>query len=572
MKLILKSCITCILLVLSLNIQAQDQTEGRYVVQLKSNSTLQDLEEALQFRSNFKIVKPLSLALNIYLVQDQSKQYAEADFIFLARLEEVLRVERDAVVATRQIPDDPAFFSQWDMNIIEAPRTWDITTGGKTIDGDEIVVAVIDSGYDINNVDLTNNVFRNEADQDGDMNNDGCPGNCGEDDDMDGLIDEDNFGREPGDPGYDASFAADDDENGYIDDYEGLHAKSATDDHPYSFHGTGVAGIIGAEGNNGLIMAGVNHHVKMLLISGATFQSEIIESYNYISEFREKYNSSAGANGAFVVATNFSAGIDFAKAADFPIWCGMYDIMGQHGILSAGATTNKDVDVDEQGDMPSTCTSKYLITVTNTNASDQKVTSGYGDISIDLGAPGEGGISLDADVAKGYEVFGGTSGATPHVAGAIGLIYSAPCQSFLDYFKNNPSKVDSLKTIILNATDPLNDLDGITVSGGRLNLYESIQGLNEFCGGTVGDLAFSSIKPNPVDDILYIEYETPDYFLYRLTLVNSLGQTVWVDEFNPPFFGEKRVQVNVSDLPHGVYFLSLRENKSKIVQKIVVAH
>ena len=84
------------------------------------------------------------------------------------------------------------------------------------------------------------------------------------------------------------------------------------------------------------------------------------------------YNETDGEEGAFVVATNSSWGIDNAPASEAPLWCAMYDTLGQYGILSAGATTNTNTDVDFEGDLPTSCPSEYLLSVTNMNHNDEK--------------------------------------------------------------------------------------------------------------------------------------------------------------------------------------------------------
>jgi len=74
-----------------------------------------------------------------------------------------------------------------------------------------------------------------------------------------------------------------------------------------------VAGIVGAEGNNGSMVAGVNWNVKLMIIEGSTGTTSIVlEAYGYVLDQRVLYNETNGAEGAFVVSTNSSFGIDFA--------------------------------------------------------------------------------------------------------------------------------------------------------------------------------------------------------------------------------------------------------------------
>ncbi len=82
-----------------------------------------------------------------------------------------------------------------------------------------------------------------------------------------------------------------------------------------------------------------------------------MEAYNYPLIMRRMYNESGGTEGAFIVATNASWGIDFGQPEDAPLWCNMYDLLGSEGILNCGATANNDVDIDVVGDLTN-CLSK----------------------------------------------------------------------------------------------------------------------------------------------------------------------------------------------------------------------
>jgi hypothetical protein len=92
----------------------------------------------------------------------------------------------------------------------------------------------------------------------------------------------------------------------------------------------------------------------------------VITGYSYILQQRKLYNSTQGHNGAFIVATNASWGIDNGQAADAPLWCAMYDSLGQAGILNVSAADNRPaINVDSVGDLPSLCPSDFLIAVTS---------------------------------------------------------------------------------------------------------------------------------------------------------------------------------------------------------------
>ena len=215
--------------------------------------------------------------------------------------------------------------------------------------------------------------------------------------------------------------------------------------------------------------------MKTLPIAGSsTYESIVVEALSYIFVVRERYDQTNGAEGAFVVAQNNSFGVDKGQPENFPIWEAMYDSLGQLGILSMGATANRDWDIDSVGDVPTAFTTDYMISVTNTTKFDMRNSSAaYGDTTIDLGAPGTTILSLGLN--NTYRSSTGTSMATPHVTGAAALLMAAADSTFIANYKSNPSQGALLiKEYILNGVDTLPDLMGITVSGGRLNIYNSI--------------------------------------------------------------------------------------------------
>jgi serine protease len=211
-----------------------------------------------------------------------------------------------------------------------------------------------------------------------------------------------------------------------------------------------------------------------MTVVGGGNEADAIAAYDYPLTLRKKYNQSGGQYGAFVVCTNASWGVDNTTAASAPLWCAMYDSLGSCGILNAGATINSNTNVDIVGDLPTSCPSDFLIAVTNTDNSDQKIANaGYGLQSIDLAAPGEGAFTVSTP--NTYGAFNGTSAATPHVAGAIALLYSAPCMQLAYRAKADPVGTALLvKDFILRGVDTLAALQGITSSGGRLNIYKSM--------------------------------------------------------------------------------------------------
>ncbi len=452
----------CLCFPLLLQAQMLDHVQGEVMVMLqKEVNPRQWAKKWEQFqgkRSNIQVKKLVSPPLQVWSYRFDHTQVNEYEFLNAMRRDEAVQMAQFIHFVTMRstIPDDPQFDSQWQyINTgqnggtvgadIDMDLAWDLTTGGLTAQGDTIVVCALDDGIDVDHEDFEDNRWINHAE---------IPGN-----------------------------GIDDDNNGYVDDYLGWNSEAENDDINGGGHGTPVAGIMGAKGNNTIGVAGVSWNVKVMVIKNNfnTDEAAVLSAYSYPLVQRMRYNATDGAEGAFVVATNASWGIDLGDPADAPLWCAFYDTLGVHGIVSCGATINGNVDVDIEGDLPTACPSDYLISVTNMNRNDEKVNgAGYGATTIDLGA--FGAQTWTTSNNNGYGPFGGTSGATPHVTGTVGLLYSADCPGFISLAKADPSAAAKLaKQYILDGVDPNPTLDTITVTGGRLNVFNSLMLMLENC-------------------------------------------------------------------------------------------
>lgn len=429
-------------------------SEKQLIVRLQPDVTVEDMLSANRIEG-LKPVRQLSRRMNIWLLeQTESERVSRACITSLSTLSGVEAVQKNHTVQLRndtKMANDTKFSEQWYLHNtgqsggtsdadIDAAEAWALSTGGTTVDGQEVVIAIVDDGADLNHEDI--DYWKNSAE---------IPNN-----------------------------GIDDDNNGYVDDYDGWNAFTSSGAVSSGEHGTHVSGIAGAIGNNGKGVTGVNWGAKILPIVGSTNQESIvIEAYSYALELRASYNESNGEKGAFIVVTNSSFGQDYGDPDDFPVWRDLYDSLGKHGILSCAATANLNIDVDEKGDMPTTCPSDYLIAVTNSTHLDQKYTgAGFGATSIDLAAPGTNIMSTIPD--NSYDFLTGTSMATPVVAGAVALLVSAAEQPWLSSYKKDPAAgALALKKALMSGVDPLPAFDGITVSGGRINLHNSIKLLRQ---------------------------------------------------------------------------------------------
>jgi hypothetical protein len=441
------------------NAQQLSHKLGDIMVQLEPAEDPVTFAKRFETQAGIKITPQeiLSRTLNIWLYTfDYTKLDEDQVLNAISSSKGVIAAQFNRLVHLREtIPNDPRFNDQWMwLNLgqsggnsgadISLTKAWDFTTGGITVNGDTIVVAVLDSGVDLNHIDLRQNSWRNW---------DEIPG--------DGI---------------------DNDGNGYVDDIFGWNfSNNSPNVNNNATHGTAVAGMIGAIGNNTVGISGVNWNVKImhLVRSGAT-ESFVVQAYDYALQFRIKYNETQGKEGAFVVATNASFGIDNANPNQFPIWCNFYDAMGLHGVLSCGATSNSPVNVDISGDMPTGCPSEYLISVTATDNRDRRNFSGFGINSIEVAAPGQNVLSLTRN--GGYAVTSGTSFASPTVAGLIALLYSYPCPNFGELIRSNPIEAAILiREALYQGVDKIPALEAELKYGGRINAFNSMEIFAALC-------------------------------------------------------------------------------------------
>ncbi len=483
-----------------------------------------------------KVERQVSTLLNIYKVSHTSTTTSEDLLPILKRQRQVLNVGYDTPATYRNVtPNDDLYDRQWNLERIGLPDVWEETTGGTTANGDEIVLAVLEKGITIDHPDFATNIWTNGAE---------IPDN-----------------------------GIDDDNNGYIDDYQGLNMENLTDNHPVLIHGTQVTGIIGASTNNEIGIAGINWDIKILFLSSVDLTSEAIEAYEYIYNLRKKYNETRGREGAFIVANNNSFGWDNTRPEELQFGvelCEMYNLLGSVGVLSVGAGPNNDVNVDQVGDTPTNCSSRFFIGVTSTNRDDEKSEDGgFGTASIDIGAPGD---EIRATSGDDYCNCSGTSFAAPHLTGAIGLLYSIPCSQLAEDALNNASGTARfMKDIILAGTDPIASLQSRTVSGGRLNVLAALDNLQAYCGNNKANrLSINSLSPIPADQELVVEYETPDFDPYLLYITNAIGQLVYEETISPPRFAIPSKTVNVAGLSAGVYLLTIQRGGRKVTEKFVV--
>ncbi|WP_168797425.1 S8 family peptidase [Neolewinella litorea] len=435
-------------------------------------------------------------------------------------------------VKSRRQPGDPLYPQQDNLARAGFENAWNLTTGGTTQNGTPIVVAVLDAGFDADHEDLVGNLWRNPAETPGDnLDNDG---------------------------------------NGLVDDTNGWNFTTSTSRYDADNHGTAVAGLLGAAGDNRVGVAGTNWDINLMLLQIATV-ADIIAAYEYVIRQRQVFNESRGGGGAFVVATNASFGIEGATCADFPVWGGMYDRLGAVGVLTAASVANVPEDVDIIGDMPTDCPSDFIIGVTNVDADDRLQTSaGYGRGNIDLAAPGEGSFTTRSGGT--YAGFGSTSAAAPYVTGAVALLYASPCPALLNRSFTEPARAARMvKEVILASVQPREALVSRTRTGGILDVGAAQLALLDECDGDQDDFTIRSGHPNPTGGEIILTTSAPALSpAVRLRVYDALGRLVLIPRIETLAGSPARLAVDLHTLPAGYYLLEISDDGKRGVFSAVV--
>jgi hypothetical protein len=474
--------------------------------------------------------RSLNSALDIFLVKCTKDTPRQEIVQNLIRQTGVKYVQPNHRLKYRsKTPNDPLFKQQWNLIKIGLEDVWQETTGGLNYYGDTIVIGVLEAGLDIDHEDLSSILWVNRLE---------IPNN--------------NF---------------DDDKNGYIDDYLGVSLDHGKDNHQEDdrSHGTSVLGVLGAQGNNNVGVTGINWQVKVALVSGKTQSTaEAILAYTYFIDLRTRYNNTQGREGAYIVTTNSSFGMEGLFESDAPIFCEMFNAMGAVGILNVGAAENDQGNADKFGDIPANCSSDDLIVVTNVDQDDMLAVAGFGKTTVDLAAPGQ--MILSTANNNSYAQVSGTAFAAPLVAGGIALLHSHPSQDFADFVANDPQQANQLlKTLILDNVTYAKDLKGKVLTEGRFNLKQTHEALSALypIDATSSILVTS---PNPVVQNTTIHFGEP-VSKFKLELFDVSGRKIL--ERDPPNYFSSSYTIDVAGLPSGIYFVVVHLPDEKLKGRLI---
>jgi subtilisin family serine protease/subtilisin-like proprotein convertase family protein len=390
------------------------------------------------------------------------------------------------VLSAASIPNDPRFPEQWALlntgqaggyanDDIHATKAWDVTTGSR-----KVIVSVIDSGIDYDHPDLYKNIWLNQAeippsrkanliDVDGDgiisfadLND---PRNQGPfkitDVNGDGRIDAadilapmvlDANGKDTGKGGWAFPGNTLDGDTAHPNDFIGWNFVTNTNN-PFDDygHGTNVAGVIGATGNEGVGVAGVDWQaslmpIKFLDSSGRGTLSRVIAGLYY-----------AVAHGAKIANNSWSGG------GNDPTLAVAIQYARTQGLLFVAAAGNDGHNLDQNPSYPASFAFDNVVAVAATDRNDRLTSySNYGANSVALAAPGQ--AILTTARSGNYEAVSGTSLSAPFVSGALALVWGQhPGWSYTQVLNQ-----------VLKTVDPLPALKGKTITGGRLDLAAAV--------------------------------------------------------------------------------------------------
>jgi len=409
---------------------AQTSFAGQYIVKFKNPISTKNLN-TIKAITNGE-VESLIPQLNMAVISGQPTQINTLS-LSMGNEIEYIEVNHKRYAIGKKGPSYPSEVNMWGMRAINALPAWAITKGSR-----KVIIAVSDTGTWLEHSDLKNNLWRNAGETGLDAN--------GKDKTKNKI---------------------DDDGNGYIDDVHGYNFETNVGNPMENhYHGTHVAGSIGAVGNNSGI-AGVNWEtslmtVKFIGMDGSGTDDAAIKSIVYAAD-----------NGAKVINASWG-GDEFAQALYDAI-----DYAGKKGVLFVAASGNDGQNADKYPMYPAAYDLDSIISVASISDVKGKLSgfSNYGAKSVDIAAPGENIYStwnpMQSPLRRVlYYTISGTSMAAPHVTGVVGLMYAA-----------NPNLTSKqVKSILIETAKLTPHLTGKVLANGMVDAGAAVKKAKELAG------------------------------------------------------------------------------------------
>ncbi len=331
----------------------------------------------------------------------------------ISQLSQLKFIQKEQIIhLSKVIPNDEKFDKQ-KLAMINLPQAWETTKGSKSI-----IVAVTDTGAPRKHKEYQGLTW---------INRNEVPGN-----------------------------GIDDDQNGYIDDYDGWSfARKTNNNADVHGHGSHVTGVIGANSDNQEGVAGINWKVTIMNLAcfsrkGTAKDINLTEAIIYATD-----------HGARIINASWGSSSKSKATAEAIRYA------GDKGVLFVAAAGNDSKNNDTKKSYPANLTLPNVISVGSiVSRNSRSRFSNFGQYSVDFGAPGSFVLSLSR--SKGYKYMSGTSMASPHAAGVAALILSVdPSLSVVD-----------LKNAMLNAVDRSDRFARYFATSGILNAQKAVEQLS----------------------------------------------------------------------------------------------
>jgi subtilisin family serine protease len=392
--------------------------KDQIIVKFKDNISPNDKKIIKKY---YKLIDKAKFASGGEVLKLKGKMTVEELVDVLGALNSVEYAGFDYIMRALELPDASEYSQLWGMDKIDAPEAWGMDQGNP-----EVIVAVIDTGADMDHVDLVANIWTNLGE---------IPGN-----------------------------GIDDDGNGYTDDVHGYdfhnNDGNPTDDQG---HGTHCAGTIAAEAND-IGVVGVAPNVKIMPLKfldseGSGSFSNAVLAIDYAEEMGAQVISASWGGYTYTIDTSMTNAIDsfsgvfVAASGNDNINLDTYTLWGILPIYHA----------------PASYPNESIVSVASIDlGGDLSSFSNYGMTTVDLVSPGRNILSTIPENTYGTK--SGTSMATPHVAGVVALMISHEINLNGYYERGNMQLIDDL----FDATVYDSRYSSIVKTGGCLNAYEAL--------------------------------------------------------------------------------------------------